>query len=744
MTRYLYFLIFLILLNYCYSIELCSEIEEEECPKNFVVTGEKIFQCIWGQKDDNSGNECKSGSEISSCSEAANLKDITNEQCLALASGGGYCFKGTSGCIVPSNCADIIVSVEEQVCNGFTKLDDEYKCEKDGSNGCKLNKAQCLDTTSYTYDDDICSKLGTSEGYICYSDGEKCVQANSCGTVGETKYEETGDNSAKLTAICNLFDNCIPAGNKCKTDTASEEEEETEDECNSINNIDECSIISKEKKLILCKWVSESEVGKQCQYDKEITSCKDAASLNKLTNDQCLILTPSSEKYCLKGDDGCIEPTSCADIKVEVSETVCNEFTNLEDEYKCVKNGVNGCTITKALCTDTTLYTYNGDICKNLQPSDGYICYSDGEKCVQANSCGTVGETKYEETGDNSAKLTAICNLFDNCIPAGNKCKTDTASEEEEEEEEPTETVCSGYTTEEKCNIIVKDDKKLVKCIWKEPSEGQAKKCLVDGIQYETCASAKELAGVTDEQCKDLTLSTGKYCIGGPNGCIEVTYCDDVVVNVDENVCERIEPRLTYKTCTKKEEGKGCEAIGKSCTTEFTDYSSVNCDELTPSVGYTCYNTGERCKEANSCLGVEATTLSGDGLTAFCKKFGDKCVPDGNKCKIESICSGKGENDCKLTLDSNILFDCEWDAESTQSCKEGAVYETCESAKALAKATNEQCSALTVEDNQKCVKGDNGCEVVDEKEDDDGKAKGNSSAWLFTATIMNFVLILAF
>ena len=683
MIKYLYFLILLLLINHCSSTGCGDYSTSADCSGKLVISDSKLIKCEWEEEEEESPQDNTGNG---------------NRRIRILVDSG--CIEGEQ----VSSCSD--ASTLEGVTN-----------------------EQCL--------------ILSTDDYKCYFDGEKCAQASSCGTVVETKYEETGDNSEKLAAICNLFEKCIPDGNKCKASTDSEEE--TEDVCNTNTVQDECTILSKEKKLIICKWVSDGEEGKKCQLDKEITSCSDAATLNTLTNAQCSILTPSSGKYCLKGDDGCIEPTSCADIKVEVSEAVCNEFTKLDDEYQCVKNDINGCTTTKALCTDTTSYTYSQDICEKLGTSaDGNKCYSDGEKCVEASSCGTVLETKYEDTGDDLEKLTAICNLFENCVPNGKKCKTTTDSEEEEEEES-TKTICSEYTTEADCNIIVKDDKKLIKCIWKVPSEGSDKQCLVDS-EYETCDSAKELTGVTDDQCKDLTLAAGNYCIGGPSGCIEVSDCDDIEANIDEKVCERIEPSVTYKTCTKKEEGAGCEAIGKSCTTEFDDYSSVDCNELTPSIGYTCYNTGEKCKEANACLGVEVTTLTGDDLTAFCKKFGDKCVPDGNKCKIESICPGKEENDCKLTLDSNILFDCEWDAESTPSCKEGTIYETCESAKSLSKATSEQCSALAVGDNQKCVKGDNGCEVVVEEEDDDddGKTKGNSSTWLVTATIMNLVLILAF
>ena len=52
------------------------------------------------------------------------------------------------------------------------------------------------------------------EGYKCFSNGEKCVESNSCDSVKDTFYDI---NSTNLKKICNLFDLCEPYDKGCKT-----------------------------------------------------------------------------------------------------------------------------------------------------------------------------------------------------------------------------------------------------------------------------------------------------------------------------------------------------------------------------------------------------------------------------------------------------------------------------------------------------------------------------------------------
>ena len=50
------------------------------------------------------------------------------------------------------------------------------------------------------------------------------------------------------------------------------------------------------------------------------------------------------------------------------------------------------------------------------------------------------------------------------------------------------------------------------------------------------------------------------------------------------------------------------------------------------------------------------------------------------------ICQGKDEDNCVLILDSNILFDCQYN-ETKSACEEKSRYETCDSAKELTGVT---------------------------------------------------------
>ena len=52
------------------------------------------------------------------------------------------------------------------------------------------------------------------EGYKCLSNGKECIEVNSCDSVNDTSYET---NSTELKKLCDLFDNCEPYENRCKT-----------------------------------------------------------------------------------------------------------------------------------------------------------------------------------------------------------------------------------------------------------------------------------------------------------------------------------------------------------------------------------------------------------------------------------------------------------------------------------------------------------------------------------------------
>ena len=360
-------------------------IEDHVCPR---LNSNKYF-CAFVEGD---VNTCK----IKYC------KDI-KENCDKL----DHCTLDGDTCIV-TNCEGFYT---ENDCTFITSGDTKIYCLWE-NDSCK-KKPNCTDDGT---DISKCSVYLTSgDDYKCFSNGTKCVEANSC----ESVQLSAGVSNDVSTAACSSFPHCIPG-----------EDNDCANKCNDIKEQNKCKYTLKnkeedEKIFIKCKWVEDGPEGKKCQVDDdtEIKTCDDAKTITDLTNDQCSILhiKESSNKYCIKGPEGCFEYGDCEDINFEVDSNICLELTKPENDTQCISNGENGCKREKVKCTDYTLYIYNKVLCRNLDASEGYKCFSNGEKCIEANSCNSINNTIYDT---ESEELKKICDLFDDCEPYEKGCKT--------------------------------------------------------------------------------------------------------------------------------------------------------------------------------------------------------------------------------------------------------------------------------------------------------------------------------
>ena len=233
----------------------------------------------------------------------------------------------------------------------------------------------------------------------------------------------------------NQFYKCIKQGKSCipvQKDKRRKNEDlsESDDFCNKKTKTD-CKLIFEDKIFYECEWKDET-----CKLIQEYDSCNLAKSLSQATNDQCLQMEHSIGTFCLKGQKGCLEVVNCHELEgSSVEENTC-KIIEVPEHQECVK-GANGCEIKTKSCIGQT----NEIICDDLETSsNNNICYYDGKKCTEANSCNNVAET----TINDNEKLKNICAKFkeDNkaCVPDGKKCKLLTENETKDYEKTITDT----------------------------------------------------------------------------------------------------------------------------------------------------------------------------------------------------------------------------------------------------------------------------------------------------------------
>ena len=248
-AKNIYLLIFCVLLTYyCYLCKTCSEFSDDECD-NYAAHDENGFYKCWRKNLDgctimetyNLG--CENAKE-----SFDNLVIRDDGLCERLNTSLGKCVFSDGGCYLKT-CEELTNECESLLycgtygdsckindCQGFQT--EEHCTNKtldtDHELLCKWEDNKCINIPKCTDGINECSSLVTSgDDYICFSDGEKCVESNSCENVivTETISEE------ELTSICSKFPHCSAGKNN-----------DCINNCNQITSKDECNYSLKDDK----------------------------------------------------------------------------------------------------------------------------------------------------------------------------------------------------------------------------------------------------------------------------------------------------------------------------------------------------------------------------------------------------------------------------------------------------------------------------------------------------------------
>ena len=294
-----------------------------------------------------------------------------------------------------------------------------------------------------------------------------------------------------------------------------------------------------------------------------------------------------------------------------------------------------------------------------------------------------------------------------------------------DEEDEQGETKCTG-TTKTECEEQKPTDIDK-KCIFnKKDSEATVETCIE---VPKTCDDYTE--GVTETKCNEfLAEDNTNKCVFIPSDtesttgkCVsQLTACNDEVVSgtMSQTICESRSPegKICYLDGTTCKEAANCESIILS-----TSPTEELCGKFTPQDAK-CVPSGNNCIENPYCNKATKKNAEDDCSTYELEDSEAECMSKSEtKCMEvtateKKICEDLNSAEtCKITLNNNILYECQWSSDDPGSYKLKGKYETCSSAIALIGATNEQCSKLQHETSKFCVKGISGCLEVAKCED---------------------------
>ena len=329
-----------------------------------------------------------------------------------------------------------------------------------------------------------------------------------------------------------------------------------------------------------------------------------------------LLLSLLLNQY-LSNDTEPAEEAECTGI----DEEGCKAQIPKDTSYKCIFSKEEE-TSTEAIChkVPKTCEDFTSgasqSLCEPLS-TENEKCFADGDACKLKTFC-----NKASKTEEHECSYYALEN-------EENICLLKSGSETECQE---TEDLCKEKE-QTNCKMIFENNI-FVECVWNEESEPGI--CQMKA-KYQTCSSANSLSAATNAECSKLYHDTGKYCINGVNGCLEVASCAEATVStISDEACESIGV-LVYQKCKKGT--NGCEIETKLCSDTTIENKEENCQYLkTSSTDNKCYYDGENCSEANSCTSIQETKLSDDKkMQSLCSLFDSEtqdCVPDGKKCKL--------------------------------------------------------------------------------------------------------------
>ena len=239
-----------------------------------------------------------------------------------------------------------------------------------------------------------------------------------------------------------------------------------------------------------------------------------------------------------------------------------------------------------------------------------------------------------------------------------------------------------------------------------------------------------------------LEPTASKFCIKGPEGCLEVAKCEDATGETIENdVCKSIKIQVqSFQECVKGT--SGCEIKPRSCIDSTIVYEEGICEHLKPDEDKQCYYDGAKCTQADSCTNVAATTLAADKMSTICSLFNEEkknCIPDGNKCKLQGeSSSGEGDNDNKDTTKATQSGN--EDSKDTTKATQGGNEDSKDTTKAT-QSGNESGSDTTKATQGGNESGSDATKATDGEKNEDGDGEEGSSSGFVSFSFLLFSIL---
>ena len=165
MNKFLYCFILILLLNQCLSDECDNTESSVACSQR--TTKSTLNNCV-----ETSADPLRCAENKKTCAEASTLADA---DCSQLSTAEILCITGTSGCITPSTCDEVISDATPAICQRFEDSINncEYKAantenEENKKAHCKSSLKACTESLGdvKSGQETICSQRVKSKGAI--------------------------------------------------------------------------------------------------------------------------------------------------------------------------------------------------------------------------------------------------------------------------------------------------------------------------------------------------------------------------------------------------------------------------------------------------------------------------------------------------------------------------------------------------------------------------------------------------
>ena len=388
MKKILFYFIICLLLSQCLSEDdkIACTTENNDTPCKERSTTSKIYTCEATGEEETNPITCTQ--KKIACSGATEFDEL--DKCGELSTDNIVCYAGENGCLEADDCEDVTSHATEAICSKFLIDDPKNKCVFISANAqnsgnveahCEISPKQCTESLGNVEGDKeaICSARDVAENKICYFNGNSCAEASKCEDI-----VLSGDITVQQ-ATCDKYNTKADAQSKCMADNkkcilksyceygTSEHEcsyyavkdsnkicvpkEDAKTGCEEMTSEDyqariakaaselcgektgnQCALTFSNNYFILCQIE-----GEKCTLKETYGTCDSAKALSSATNEQCSKLKHSSDKYCIKGENGCLEVDTCENISAkELTDALCKNFP-APSNYECVKGDGNKC-----------------------------------------------------------------------------------------------------------------------------------------------------------------------------------------------------------------------------------------------------------------------------------------------------------------------------------------------------------------------------------------------------------------